>query len=77
MSRNPDEETRKLLALALRPFIFRRTKQQVLKELPPKTEQTIYCELEAGQRKLYDELRKYYRNQLTLPLWIDRFEKKQ
>ena len=26
-------------------------------ELPPKTEQTIYCELEPAQRKLYDELR--------------------
>ena len=28
---------------------------------PQKTEQTIYCELEAAQRKLYDELREHYR----------------
>ena len=41
-ARNPDEETRRLLAHALRPFILRRTKEQVARELPAKTEQTIY-----------------------------------
>ena len=43
------------------PFILRRTKQQVLTELPPKTEQTLHCDLEGKQRKRYDELRTYYR----------------
>ena len=42
---------------ALRPFILRRTKEQVAQDLPAKTEQTLYCELEPTQRKLYDELR--------------------
>jgi superfamily II DNA or RNA helicase len=59
--RNPNEETRRLLAHALRPFILRRTKEQVTRELPPKSEQTVYCELEAEQRKLYNELRQHYR----------------
>jgi superfamily II DNA or RNA helicase len=62
--RNPDEETRQLLAQALRPFILRRTKSQVAKDLPEKQEQTIFCELEPDQRKLYDELRDHYRNTL-------------
>ncbi|MEO7146214.1 MAG: DEAD/DEAH box helicase, partial [Bryobacteraceae bacterium] len=62
--RNPDEDTRRLLAKALRPFILRRTKAQVVKELPEKTEQTIYCELDSTQRKLYDELREHYRQSL-------------
>jgi hypothetical protein len=62
--RNPDEETRRLLAHALRPFILRRTKAQVAPELPAKTEQTVYCELESAQRKLYDELRQHYRDAL-------------
>ena len=62
--RNPDEETRRLLGQALRPFILRRTKEQVARELPPKTEQTVYCELEPEQRKLYDELRRHYRDSL-------------
>ncbi len=64
LARNPSEESRRLLAQALRPFILRRTKQQVARELPAKTEQTIFCELEATQRKQYDELRKHYRESL-------------
>jgi SNF2 family DNA or RNA helicase len=63
-ARNPGDETRQLLAHALRPFILRRTKEQVARELPPKSEQTIFCELETAQRKLYNELRAHYRNSL-------------
>ena len=63
-ARNPSEETRTLLAHALRPFILRRTKEQVARELPAKSEQTLYCEMEAPQRKLYNELRAHYRNSL-------------
>ena len=62
--RNPDVETRTLLSRALRPFILRRTKEQVAPDLPAKQEQLLYCELEAPQRKLYDELRDYYRSSL-------------
>ena len=62
--RDPDGETRKLLARALRPFLLRRTKEQVAKELPPKIEQTIYCEMETRQRALYNELRDHYRKAL-------------
>jgi superfamily II DNA or RNA helicase len=63
-ARNPDDETRKLLSQALRPFILRRTKEQVAKDLPPKLEQTLFCELEPAQRKLYDELKEHYRSSL-------------
>jgi len=57
-------ESRELLARALRPFILRRTKEHVAPELPPRMEQTLYCELEAPQRKHYEELRAYYRASL-------------
>jgi SNF2 family DNA or RNA helicase len=63
-ARNPDEETRKLLAGALRPFILRRTKEQVARELPAKNEQTVFCEMEPAQRKLYNELLQHYRTSL-------------
>ena len=59
--RRPSEDARRVLAQALRPFILRRTKDQVARELPAKTEQTIYCEMEPAQRKLYNELRQHYR----------------
>jgi superfamily II DNA or RNA helicase len=62
--RNPDTATRSILARALRPFILRRTKGEVARELPSKTEQTIYCHLEPRDRKLYNELRDYYRSRL-------------
>jgi superfamily II DNA or RNA helicase len=53
-----------VLSRALRPFLLRRTKQQVLSELPAKTEQTLYCELEGAERKSYNELRDHYRRSL-------------
>ncbi|PYQ60664.1 MAG: helicase SNF2, partial [Acidobacteria bacterium] len=62
--RDPAPETRELLARALRPFILRRTKEQVAPELPAKVEQTLYCELPPKQRRLYDELRDHYRSSL-------------
>jgi SNF2 family DNA or RNA helicase len=64
LARNPDEETRRLLARGLRPFILRRTKGQVASDLPPKLEQTLYCELEPAERRVYDELREHYRRSL-------------
>lgn len=64
IGRSVDEDGRGLLAHALRPFILRRTKEQVARELPAKTEQTLYCELEPAQRKLYNELRRHYRSAL-------------
>ena len=63
-ARNPSPETCALLSSALRPFILRRTKDQVARELPAKSEQTIYCELEGPQRKIYNDLRAHYRASL-------------
>ena len=52
------------IAQALRPFVLRRSKNQVLKDLPKKTEQTIVCQMEPAQRKIYYDLRTYYHDQL-------------
>ncbi len=62
--RNSGEDARKLLAHALRPFLLRRTKEQVARELPAKIEQTIYCEMEAEQKTMYEGLRDHYRDAL-------------
>jgi superfamily II DNA or RNA helicase len=59
-----DPAVRPLLARTLRPFILRRTKGQVATELPARLEQTLHCDLPASQRKLYNELRDYYRQAL-------------
>jgi SNF2 family DNA or RNA helicase len=60
-SSRPRPEVVELLARALRPFILRRTKEAVAPELPPKHEETILCELEPKQRRLYEEVREHYR----------------
>ncbi|MDG3007626.1 DEAD/DEAH box helicase [Paludisphaera mucosa] len=57
-------EDRVLLSKALRPFILRRTKSEVVKDLPEKTEQTLFCDMESEQRRTYDELRVHYRDAL-------------
>jgi hypothetical protein len=54
-----------VVARAVRPFLLRRTKAQVLSDLPEKTEQTIFCELGEEQRKAYDELKEHYRLELS------------
>jgi SNF2 family DNA or RNA helicase len=59
-----DQTDRALLAKALRPFILRRTKQQVVEDLPEKTEQTLYCDMEPQQKRCYEELRAHYRSAL-------------
>lgn len=54
------EHLRKLLY----PFILRRTKEQVAKDLPEKQEMILYCEMEEEQRSIYDAYRNDYRNQI-------------
>lgn len=55
----------RVVARVLRPFILRRTKEQVAPELPDKAEQLLVCDLDREQRALYDELHDYYRQNLA------------
>ena len=48
-----DEKMRERLRRMVHPFILRRMKKQVLKELPDKMEETIYVSLDQDQKKLY------------------------
>jgi hypothetical protein len=54
-------ETLKLIQHVLRPFVLRRTKQEVAKDLPLRSEQTLFVDLEPEERKRYDELLRFYR----------------
>ncbi|MGB2715136.1 MAG: DEAD/DEAH box helicase [Vicinamibacterales bacterium] len=59
-----EREDLALVTQAVKPLILRRTKAQVEPELPARTEQTIHCELDAPQRRFYDDLRAHYRTTL-------------
>ncbi len=45
-----------LLRRKLKPFLLRRLKQDVAKDLPPRLERRVYCDLSDLQRQLYDEV---------------------
>ncbi|MEG2334751.1 DEAD/DEAH box helicase, partial [Chryseobacterium sp.] len=49
----------------IKPFILRRTKKQVAKELPDKTEMVIYCEMGEEQRQIYDAYKKELREYIS------------
>ena len=59
-----DKETKEHLRKILFPFILRRTKEQVAKDLPSKTETILYCEMEDEQRKIYEAYRNEYRDKI-------------
>jgi len=46
------------------PFILRRTKKQVAIDLPDKTETILYLDMQDGQRRIYDNYRKKYREEI-------------
>jgi superfamily II DNA or RNA helicase len=59
-----EPERKEHLRKLLYPFILRRTKEQVAKDLPDKTETILFCEMEDEQRSIYDAYRNDYRNQI-------------
>lgn len=58
------DEAREALSRAFKPVVLRRTKDQVLKDLPEKTEQLISVDLDSKQLKVYNELKRFYQSQL-------------
>jgi non-specific serine/threonine protein kinase len=59
-----EPEQKEHLKKLLFPFILRRTKEQVAKDLPEKTETILFCEMEQEQRSIYDAFRNDYRNKI-------------
>jgi len=56
------------LSARVAPFMLRRTKEQVLQELPPQTEIVRWVELEGAQRDLYESLRVAFDSKLRQAL---------
>lgn len=57
-----DEKKADKLQAIVKPFILRRTKEQVATELPPKTEQIVYCPMGEEQYEAYETIKSEYRN---------------
>lgn len=63
--REKNLEVQKRLARRLRPFMLRRLKREVAKDLPEKIEQVSYCELNEGQRALYQQVLEASRKEIV------------
>jgi len=59
-----EQEQKEHLRKLLYPFILRRTKEQVAKDLPEKTETILFCEMDKEQRVIYDAYRNSYRDKI-------------
>ncbi|HEX8930115.1 MAG TPA: DEAD/DEAH box helicase, partial [Actinomycetota bacterium] len=57
IEKHGDTERQAILARRVRPFLLRRTKEEVAQELPPKTEILEPVELEPPQRAVYEAIR--------------------
>jgi SNF2 family DNA or RNA helicase len=55
----------KQLQQKVAPFILRRTKRDVARELPEKTEMVLYCPMEEAQRKVYEAYEKEFRDYIA------------
>ncbi|MBT2559709.1 DEAD/DEAH box helicase [Pedobacter sp. ISL-68] len=77
IEKKKDEEKARKLQSIIKPFVLRRTKEQVAAELPPKTEQVIYCDMSEDQAAYYEKTKSAYRNDLLQSMDDGTFAKKQ
>jgi non-specific serine/threonine protein kinase len=62
IEKRQDENVLSELKNLVQPYILRRTKEQVLKDLPELTEQIYYCDMDPEQEKLYEKEKSKARN---------------
>jgi SNF2 family DNA or RNA helicase len=62
IEKKQDENSLSELKTLIQPYILRRTKEQVLKDLPELTEQIYYCDMDPEQEKLYEQEKSKARN---------------
>ena len=68
IEKNKDLKKLQQLKAVIKPFVLRRTKDQVAKELPAKFEQVIYCNMTEEQAEAYEKVKSFYRNEILKSL---------
>jgi len=71
LSKNPDDAAVAKLQNLIKPFILRRTKEEVAPELPPVTETAVLCSMTEEQQSIYDAEKSKIRNSLMEKLESD------
>ncbi|MEA2111413.1 MAG: DEAD/DEAH box helicase [Campylobacterota bacterium] len=70
-----NEDVAKVLKAKISPFLLRRLKQDVLKDLPEKQEQVIYVDMDEAHKKFYNQKREYYKQLLDHQIGENGIEK--
>ncbi len=70
-----DEEKKQKLKFLISPFILRRKKEEVVKELPQLIEQTLFCDMTDDQRDIYEKEKSAARNLILEAIDYRSFEK--
>ena len=60
-----DTEATERLRKLIFPFLLRRKKEDVLKDLPSQSENILYSQMEENQAKIYEQQKEYYRALIT------------
>ncbi len=77
IEKKKDEEKARKLQSLIKPFVLRRTKEQVATELPPKTEHLFYSKMSEEQSAVYEKVKSEYRNELLKSLEDGTFAQSQ
>ena len=75
IEKKDDPEKREKLQMLIRPFVLRRTKEEVAKDLPALTEQIRYCTMARGQREFYEKEKSFIRNTILQNIENEGIEK--
>lgn len=65
ITKEKNSEAQKRLSRRIRPFLLRRLKRDVAKDLPEKIEQVSFCELSADQQEVYQQLLESSRQEIS------------
>ncbi len=70
-----NEDVAKILKAKISPFLLRRLKKDVLKDLPAKQEQVIYVDMDENHKKFYNQKRDYYKQVLEQQISMNGIDK--
>ena len=77
IQKDNDKETMESLRRKIYPFLLRRLKRDVLKELPDRTDKRLYVEMNEEQARLYEQRRVYYYQQVKQTIATEGVQKSQ
>lgn len=77
IQRDNDKDAMQGLRRRIYPFMLRRLKRDVLKELPDRTDKTLYVEMEDLQARFYEARRSYYKELIDRTIRIEGVQKSQ